>query len=345
MTSTAHSAGPEIPIDHVIVIVLENHSFDNLFGLYPGADGLANAAASPPQVDIDGNPYPVLPQPRYTSVVPPLPDPAFPADLANAPFRIGQYVPPDQPIPDPVHSFYREQYQIDGGAMDQFAAWSDAGGLTMGYYDMRQSKLWAWAWYAGGWNNAIAGNADPAFESHVHAFNYFADVGGDASAREEHLKDEADFISALEDGSLPKVAWVKPPAIDDEHPEYSLLTAGDEHTDWLLNQIQASPLWPRTLVIVTYDENGGFWDHVAPPIVDEWGPGTRVPALIISPFARRGYVDHTPYDTASILRFIESRWDLEPLGSRDAAANSFDNALDFSSRDPAGGAHPSRNDG
>ena len=82
-------------------------------------------------------------------------------------------------------------------------------------------------------------------------------------------------------------------------------------------------------MIVTYDENGGLWDHVAPPVGDRWGPGTRVPAIIISPYAKRAVVDHTIYDTTSILRFIEWRWNLPPLGTRDAAANNLLNAFDF----------------
>ena len=73
------------------------------------------------------------------------------------------------------------------------------------------------------------------------------------------------------------------------------------------------------LVVVTYDENGGFWDHVAPPKGDRWGPGTRIPAIIVSPFAKQGYVDHTPYDTTSILRFITDRFDLpRPAGHQGA---------------------------
>jgi len=78
---------------------------------------------------------------------------------------------------------------------------------------------------------------------------------------------------------------------------------------------------------VTYDENGGIWDHVAPPLIDKWGPGTSVPAIIISPFAKKGYVDHTQYETVSILNLIEKRWKLKPLNSRDANANGFQNAL------------------
>jgi phospholipase C len=90
-----------------------------------------------------------------------------------------------------------------------------------------------------------------------------------------------------------------------------------------------SPLWKSSAIIVTYDENGGFWDHVAPPKGDPFGPGTRVPAIVISPFARRGAVDHTTYDTTSILALIEKRFGLSPLGRRDARAADLENAFVF----------------
>jgi phospholipase C len=80
---------------------------------------------------------------------------------------------------------------------------------------------------------------------------------------------------------------------------------------------------------VTYDDNGGFWDHVAPPAGDKWGPGTRVPTLVISPFAKKGFIDETIYDSASILAFIEHRWGLDALGTRDQAAADLTNAFDF----------------
>jgi len=76
------------------------------------------------------------------------------------------------------------------------------------------------------------------------------------------------------------------------------------------------------MVVVTYDENGGFWDHVAPPKADRWGPGNRIPTLIVSPYAKKGFVDHTPYDTTSVLRLMTARYDLPVLAGitvRDAA--------------------------
>jgi len=98
--------------------------------------------------------------------------------------------------------------------------------------------------------------------------------------------------------------------------------SGDTHIAELIAKIKASPLWSSTVVIVTYDENGGFWDHVPPPQGDRWGPGTRIPAIIVSPFAKKGYVDHTPYDTTSIIKLITRRFGLEPLpGARPGAGD------------------------
>src|SRR5439155_2237630 len=122
----------------------------------------------------------------------------------------------------------------------------------------------------------------------------------------------------------------KPQGNLNEHPGYADVASGDAHIADVIAKIQASSLWASTVIIVTYDENGGFWDHVAPPKADRWGPGTRVPAIIISPYAKKGYVDHTQYDTPSILKTIETRWNLAPLGTRDAAAAPLTNAFDFS---------------
>jgi phospholipase C len=83
------------------------------------------------------------------------------------------------------------------------------------------------------------------------------------------------------------------------------------------------------VIVVTYDENGGLWDHVAPPKIDRWGPGTRVPTIVISPFAKKGFIDHTVYDTTAILKLIETRFGLAPLGTRDAASGDLTTALDL----------------
>jgi phospholipase C len=419
-------------IRHIVVVYLENHSFDNLYGRFPGAAGIAQAPqASTRQADLQGRVYDQLPPVLDTRQKPPARDPRFPESLPNQPFDIGQYVPANQKTGDLVHRFYQHQAQINGGRADLFAAVSDAGGLAMGYYDGSQLPLWqyaqrytladhffqaafggsflnhlwlacactprhpappqalqaeldaqgklvkdgaltpdgyavntlysaqaprpagidplkllppldqptlgdrlsakgiAWAWYAGGWNDALAGKADPSFQFHHQPYPYFRRYAEGRPARAEHLKDAADLLAAIREGTLPAVAFYKPLGHLNEHPGYTDLLSGDQHAAAMIQEIERSTLWPGTVVIVTYDEFGGFWDHVPPPKSDRWGPGSRVPALVISPFARKGQVDHTPYDTTSILKLIEQRFGLEPLTERDARANSLANALKF----------------
>ena len=123
------------------------------------------------------------------------------------------------------------------------------------------------------------------------------------------------------------MSFVKPLGPDNEHPGYANLLRGQQHVADIVARIRGSALWNDTVIIITYDENGGRWDHVAPPVVDRWGPGTRVPTIVVSSLARKGYIDHTQDDTTSILKLIEQRYDLQPLGTRDAAAGSLLNAL------------------
>jgi acid phosphatase len=138
--------------------------------------------------------------------------------------------------------------------------------------------------------------------------------------RAEHLKDERDMLRAIRDRTLPAVSFYKPIGADDVHPGYASLARGDYHAAAIVHQIQQSFIWDDAVIIITYAENGGIWDHVAPPKIDRWGPGTRVPTIVISPLAKRHFIDHTTYDTTSILKLIETRWGLTPLGDRDAHA-------------------------
>jgi len=184
----------------------------------------------------------------------------------------------------------------------------------------------SWAWYSGGWDKALAGESDEDFQFHHQPFNYFANYQEGQPGR-AHLKDMDDFKKAILEDRLPAVAFVKQSGEYDEHPGYSALIAGQKVTAEIVDRIRKSPAWNSTVIVITYDENGGRWDHVAPPVIDRWGPGARVPAIVISPWAKRHFVDHTTYDTTSILRLIEVRWGLTPLGDRDAHAADLTNAL------------------
>jgi phospholipase C len=417
-------------VGHIIVIYQENHSFDNLYGEYTGTThGLSEAtAAQYTQVDTGANagkPYTTLPWN----------DTHFnPGSLPNKYFNIDTYDPPDSLTEDLVHRYYQEQYQIDGGKMDKFAAWSTARGLSMGYYhtatlpmtplvqqytlcdnffhsafggsflnhifliaaaapvfttapstivatlnadgtlktdgqvtpdgyvvntsfsvnsphpsstaaanlvpnqtmptigDRLNDKGVNWAWYSGGFNNALAGTPGANYQFHHQPFIYFKNYADGTALKAAHLKDETDFDAALAAGTLPPVSFVKFYGDDNEHPNYSKLIDAENYLVAKINKIKASSVWSDCVIIVTYDEHGGFWDHVDPKSQitygDKWGPGCRVPGIIISPFSVKG-VDHTPYETVSILAFIEKRFGLPALGTRDAAANPFTNALNF----------------
>jgi acid phosphatase len=477
-------ASLDASIDTIVVIYAENRSFDNLYGLFPGANGIANALKDPAsytQVDRDGKVLPHLPavwtaKPGQSATW------AYVAGLPNKPFLINAKpggtpeVQANAASPDLVHRFYNNQMQIDGGKNDMYAAWADAGGLSMGYYDGSSMAMWKlarkysladnffqgafggsflnhfwlvcactptfpgapagevssvdaggirlnvsdkspasaldgkpvyvadknvtpdfyavnttqppfqpsgaasaaggdsrladpakhplpvqdstrvrtigdtlsakgvdWAWYAGGWDAALAdraniyNNGTPNFQPHHQPFNYFSRFDPTTAAgqyeRMAHLKDYSDLLAAISKGKLPPVAFYKPQGSLNQHPGYTDVMSGDAHIAYVVSRLQQSPQWKHMAIIVTYDENGGFFDHVAPPKGDRWGPGTRIPAIVISPYARKGYVDHTYYDTTSILKFITERFDLEPLPGVRANAGDLTNSFAFSHKD------------
>jgi acid phosphatase len=221
----------------------------------------------------------------------------------------------------------------------------------------------SWAWYSGGWDNASGNKAgrgwtgtatscgpdtapktvggilycpDLSFQTHHQPFNYFARYAPGTADRAAHLQDEQDFLHAVQAGSLPQVSFVKPLGLDNEHPGYASEPNGSDHLVDLVKAIENGPEAGNTLVVVTYDEFGGQWDHVPPPGMgtsaaagqaDEYGPGTRIPALVIARSLGRSTVDHTVYDTTSILRTIEAQYGLKPLTTRDASVNALSVAV------------------
>lgn len=183
--------------------------------------------------------------------------------------------------------------------------------------DRLSDKNISWSWYSGGFDDALSGRGDEIhYQYHHNPFLYFARYAPGTEGR-HHLKDEKAFFSELEEERLPSVVFFKPSAEDNQHPGYASIKAADEKLSQIVEAVRSrQSIWKKSLIIVTYDENGGLWDHVTPPKKDRWGPGTRIPALIISPYAKKGFVDHTQYDTTSILRLIEERYGLEALGER-----------------------------
>jgi phospholipase C len=411
-------------IGHIVVIFEENRSFDNMFGLFPGANGLSAAGQAAVQVDRDGKPYEHLPPIINTNLNPPAVDTRFPEQLPNAPFPIDKYVPQKVATGDLVHRFYQEQEQIDGGKMDKFAAVSDAGGLVMGHYDLSDTAQWrlakeftladnmfhsafggsmlnhsflvcmcafrwpdapekvvarldanggmlqdgqvspdgyvintsrsvylhaasdtdpkllvppqtmahigdrldakgiTWKWYSGGYAEAAAGRVPQRFEFHHQAMAFFADLAPGTPGQAAHLKDLTDLEADIASDSLPQVVFYKPIAKLNEHPGYTEVESGDQHIADIVGRLQKTSAYKDMLILVTYDENGGFWDHVAPPKRDRWGPGSRVPLIAIGPMVKRGNIDHTPYEFGSILKTLEDRFGVAPLNDIDARATN-----------------------
>ena len=451
-------------IQHIVVIYAENRSFDNLYGYFPGAEGLADLKpAQSRQRDRNGQLLDMLPpvwlpgDARFTA---PRVDLRYPQLLPNRPFAIddprGAKLSLDVPTRDLVHRFYQHQEQINDGQLDRFAAVSDGGALTMGYYDGARLAMWklaqqytladhffmgayggsflnhfwlicactpefkdaplalraqiddagrlvrsadsparaldgppryladqpvtpdgyavntvqplfqpsglatadddksradpagyplplqtattigdtlsarsvTWAWYADGWRAAqqdalrapderqviyTSGATAANFQPHHQPFNYFAKYAPGTAARIAHLKDGEEFFEAIDYGVLEEVSFYKPGGRFNQHPGYTDVLSGDRHIAEVVRRIQVSTLWSSTVIIIAYDENGGFWDHVPPPAGDRFGPGSRVPAIIISPFARKHFVDNTIYDTTSIAKLITRRYQLTPL--------------------------------
>lgn len=417
-------------IKYLIVIFQENWSFDSLYGQFPGANGINNARLeNVRQIDPICKPYPELLVCIDTKTSLPYPD--IPSHLPNAPFNLEPYLPMNHLTGDLIHQFYHEQYQINGGLMNRFATFCNAGGFAMSYYNINSTKmgvlareytlcdnwfhscyggsmcgaLWlfsaqmpvwpnpsknvtarllpsgilikdglasadgyaindaepfyppyakdapddkrvppqkyktigdllsekgiSWKWYAEGWDKAVAGRPDKTFAFHHQAPVYFSQFAPGTTGRKNHLFDLDQFYLDLEKNQVPAVSFIRSLDHFSQHPGVGNLIDGLDWCAELIAKIQNSSLWKECAIVVTYDENGGRWDHVSPPVVDRFGPGTRVPALIISPFAKKGFIDHTSYETVSILKFIETRWNLPSLSKRDEAANNILNAFNF----------------
>lgn len=495
--SSSSSSVPAAPNDiskvqNVVVIYLENRSFDNLFGNFPGANGINNYTTANAQVDFDGKTILAKLPPVWGSETDP--NLGLVSTLTNAPFRLDAApvgLPQSAAGPDLVHRFYQNQMQINGGANNMFAAYSNRGGLVMGTYDGSGLNLFklaqqytladnffmgafggsflnhqyfvcacapynpaapvgmravvttpggsnlvinsaktpssiqngqarfvqdgqytddgyavntilppyqpsataaapganpmlanpadpnnpvlppidssktitigdtlsnggiSWKWYAGAWNNALKEGTSPNigttanpykiiwaekpgqedFEPHHQPFNYYSRFDPTTTSgqneRAAHLKDAIDLYADAAAGTLPAVSFYKPAGNINAHPGYSDIQSSDAEVAKIVGALQKSPQWGHMAVIITTDENGGFFDHVAPPKGDRFGPGTRIPAVVISPYAKKGFVDHTYYDTVSILKFITKRFNLKPLAGFRQATGDLTNAFDF----------------
>src|SRR5438105_8003249 len=195
----------------------------------------------------------------------------------------------------------------------------------------------SWKWYEGEYTNPLF----PSFFNVLPMFAYYQDH---QQVFYSHVKYESNFTADLANNNFPSVVWVTPgswrptgmPSTcygatnsgTSEHPP-GRIDCGMDYASTLVNQIMKSKYWNSTAIIITWDDYGGFYDHVPPPQVDSYGLGFRVPALVISPWAKHHYIDHTQYEFSSMLKLVEDNFDLPHLTKRDLNANDMMNSFNF----------------
>ncbi len=193
--------------------------------------------------------------------------------------------------------------------------------------DALNEKHISWAYFGGGFNAAVRvanGSTDPVdrltggnYCDICNPFSYATSIMGDATQRGAHIKDAIDFFEGLNEGELPAVSFVKPDSLVDGHPASSKLDLFEAMTENIVDKLKARPeLFRDTVLFVTFDEGGGYWDSGFIQPLDFFGDGPRIPLVAVSPYARGGRVVHSYNDHASLVKFIERNWHLKPLTAR-----------------------------
>lgn len=326
-------------INKIIIVLQENHTFDNYFGTFPRGDGILGKSICIPE--------------------------SLKATNCISPFHNTNLTPVDM-----NHNWSSAHIDYDGGKMDAFV-YSEGSKETLGYYNevdiphywkaaqnyvlcdsyftsvMSESApnhLYMVAGTAGGLvddNVPSTLNFTPVFEKldglgvswKVYGFSRwyekFAYVQSTPSAKKK-FSSGSEFANDVESGNLSDVSWIIGAPGGSEHPPQNIQIGENSVANDIVNKVGTSTYWKSAVIFVTWDDYGGFYDHVPPPQVDNFGYGFRVPCLVISPFSKMGYIDSAINDHTSILKFIEQRYALSPLSSRDATANDMSEAFDFS---------------
>ncbi len=355
------------PIQHFIVLMQQNHTFDNYFGTYPGADGIPAHACMPSNLPGESvrtcikpfqlSNYPVIDLPHNSGVfdmeynggrmdgfVRAIDSFSLDGSLAMAHYGsqdIGYY----WGLADQYVLFDRYFSSAKAGSVPNRMFWvSGVPGVTnnnipnQGFGDIRtifdelQSRGISWKFYVAYYDPSLTYrslanlNYLPPQVQWVPllSFNRFIDDPSLAS----HIVDLRQYYTDLQNNTLPAVSFITLQGGISEHPATDI-RQGERTVKSLIQSLMASDSWWNSAFMLTYDEGGSWYDHVSPPQVDSYGYGFRVPALLVSPFARQGYVDSTVLDHTSNLKFIEDNWGLAPLAQRDAGANDFLSAFDF----------------
>ena len=365
---------PRTPIHHFVVLMQENHTFDSYFGTYPGADGIPKGVCMP--FDPAGNPKRcVRPYHIGNQSIIDLDHSESSATgdvdrgrmdgfvraqnirTGDGSQAMGYYNASDVPfywnVADRYVLFDHFFSSSLGGSFLNHVYWVAAGagnatqsvplgGLKLTtIFDRLQKAGVSWKFYVQNYNPAINYRTVPRLKDANRASQAvwapLLDIPRflDRPSLRSHIVDLSQYYSDLRHGTLPAVAYIAPSGAS-EHPPGSLVT-GQRFVRGLVNSLMTSSSWDSTAFLEAYDDWGGWYDHVLPPRRDAHGDGLRVPAVLISAYARRHYIDHTSLDFTSMLKFIEQNWNLRPLTRLDATAGSVMRAFNFRQppREPA----------
>jgi phospholipase C len=354
--------GTATPIEHFVTLMQENHTFDNYFGTYPEADGLPDGTCMPsgrpgkcvkpwhlgrsPIDDLDRR-IETFEQQYDGGRMDGFVRAAERAGMTNPRLPMGYYDGTDIPyywnVAGEFVLFDRNFSSARAGSLPNHMFWVSAGpGAADGQvpaggftaptiFDRLQGAGISWKFYVQNYDPQVTfrsrGRNDGSQVVTCPLLNYARFV--DDPTLNSHIVPLDDYYEDLDADTLPAVSFIVP-AGSSEHPPSSP-SRGQAFVSNLVSGLMRSRSWSSSAFMWSYDDWGGWYDHVVPPAVDQDGYGFRTPALLVSPYARRGFVDHTQIDFTSQLKFIEQNWGLRPLTARDAAANGLDSAFDFES--------------
>ncbi len=364
----ASASQTKTPIKHFISVMQENHTFDNYFGTYPGVDGIPANTCMPVDPFDPKNTQCIKPfhlaggkstdldhsEAAYADQYDDGKMDGFVWALdqhrQDGSMTMGYYN--DQELPyywnlaDQYTLFDRFFSSATDGSNSNHMFWVTASPMSTkeehspdGYGDLQtifdrlQASGVSWKFYVQNYEpkltyrtlDQFAGNrASQVIWVPLLKFPRFIDD----PALSSHIVNLDEYYTDLQNGTLPAVSYIVPSGAS-EHPPSSLI-AGQRFVQSLITALMQSKAWNSSALLLSYDDWGGWYDHVKPPVVDAYGDGFRVPALLVSPYAKQGYIDSTTLDFTSILKFIEDNWSVAPLTERDAKASNFLDAFDFS---------------
>lgn len=356
---SSSGGGTSSPIKHIIVLTMQNRSFDHLFGTMAGVEGIKPSVPGYSQTDANGN-------------------------------TVTPYLLTDVTTADLPHSHQNYLNVWDTGKMDKYAYYN--GSLSMAYYDNSVpgvDTLWTWAsqyaladnyfpsvmsnapanplYLVSAYDNNFAWSVQPVYgpcqkaDAAAKPFTWknvgdqltsagigwtwfhenYGQCGGGYIPQENpfqyftstqnttHIQDLSNFYTALNNGTVPAVSYINPNPSHNGHPGSGSFTTAMNWMDGFIKKVQASSIWPDTAIVILWDESGGWWDHVPPAQIDSQGLGQRVPMIVISPYAKKGYVSSVRMDHVSILKWIQWNWKLGTLNSREGLSPDIGDMFQF----------------